>query len=136
MRKRNSVSLGDRIVSFLSYVTAGWFGMIFCIIVYLRKKVPSHFVRYNVFQSIFVSILFFVLSFGLGLILKFLSYIPFLNYLVATITFQFNRPVLFDYSLVQVFIIGLAVYMALISFMGRLPRVYWVSKIIDSSVSR
>ena len=94
----------------------------------------TRFVRYNVFQSIFISLLYFVLSFGFGLILKFLSYIPFLNYLVATITFQFNRPVLFDYSLIQVFMIGLTIYMAMISLLGRRPRVFWVSRIIDNSV--
>ncbi|MBO5385796.1 hypothetical protein J6A64_05720 [bacterium] len=134
MRKRRSVGIVDRLVAFLSYITAGWFGMIYCIVLFIAKKMPSRFVRYNVFQSIFISLLYFVLSFGFGLILKFLSYIPFLNYLVATITFQFNRPVLFDYSLIQVFMIGLTIYMAMISLLGRRPRVFWVSRIIDNSV--
>ena len=134
MRKRRTVGWLDRIISILSYITAGWFGMIYCIIMYFRKKMPSRFIRYNVFQSIFISLLFFVLSFGLGLLLKFLSYIPFLNYVVATITFQFNRPILLQYSLVQVFIIGLTLYMSVICLIGRLPRVYWVSKIIDNAV--
>lgn len=134
MRKRRSVGIVDRLVAFLSYITAGWFGMIYCIVLFVAKKMPSSFVRYNVFQSIFISLLYFVLSFGFGLILKFLSYIPFLNYLVATITFQFNRPVLFDYSLIQVFMIGLTIYMAMISLLGRRPRVFWVSRIIDNSV--
>lgn len=134
MRKRRSVGIVDRLVAFLSYITAGWFGMIYCIVLFIAKKMPSSFVRYNVFQSIFISLLYFVLSFGFGLILKFLSYIPFLNYLVATITFQFNRPVLFDYSLIQVFMIGLTIYMAMISLLGRRPRVFWVSRIIDNSV--
>lgn len=134
MRKRRSVGIVDRLVAFLSYITAGWFGMIYCIVLFVAKKMPSCFIRYNVFQSIFISLLYFVLSFGFGLILKFLSYIPFLNYLVATITFQFNRPVLFDYSLIQVFMIGLTIYMAMISLLGRRPRVFWVSRIIDNSV--
>lgn len=134
MRKRRSVGIIDRLVSFLSYISAGWFGMIYCIVLFVGKKMPSRFVRYNVFQSIFISLLYFVLSFGLGLILKFLSYIPFLNYLVATITFQFNRPVLFDYSFVQVFMIALTIYMSVISLFGRRPRVFWVSRIIDNAV--
>lgn len=132
---RRSVKLSDRLVSFLSYVTVGWFGMIYCIILFIGKKMPSAFVRYNVFQAIFISLLYFVLSLGLGLILKFLSYIPFLNYLVASITFQFNRPVFFEYSFVQTFMIGLTIYMAVISLLGKRPRVYWVSKIIDNSAN-
>lgn len=134
MRQRRSVGIVDRLVSFLSYITAGWFGMIYCIVLFIGKKMPSRFVRYNVFQSIFISLLFFVLSFGMGLILKFLSYIPFLNYLVASITFQFNRPVFFNYSLIQTFMIGLTVYMAIVAILGKRPRVYWVSNIIDNAV--
>ena len=134
MRRRRSVGIVDRLVSFLSYISAGWFGMIYCIVLFVGKKMPSMFVRYNVFQSIFISLLYFVLSFGFGLLLKFLSYIPFLNYIVATITFQFNRPVFFDYSFIQTFMIGLTIYMAVISILGRRPRVFWVSKIIDNAV--
>ena len=134
MRRRRSVGIVDRLVSFLSYVSAGWFGMIYCIVLFIGKKMPSMFVRYNVFQSIFISLLYFVLSFGFGLLLKFLSYIPFLNYIVATITFQFNRPVFFDYSFIQTFMIGLTIYMAVVSILGRRPRVFWVSKIIDNAV--
>jgi hypothetical protein len=134
MRRRRSVGIVDRLVSFLSYISAGWFGMIYCIVLFVGKKSPSMFVRYNVFQSIFISLLYFVLSFGFGLLLKFLSYIPFLNYIVATITFQFNRPVIFDYSFIQAFMIGLTIYMAVISILGRRPRVFWVSRIIDNAV--
>ena len=134
MRRRRSVGIVDRLVSFLSYISAGWFGMIYCIVLFIGKKMPSMFVRYNVFQSIFISLLYFVLSFGFGLLLKFLSYIPFLNYIVATITFQFNRPVIFDYSFIQAFMIGLTIYMAVVSILGRRPRVFWVSKIIDNAV--
>ena len=134
MRRRRSVGIVDRLVSFLSYISAGWFGMIYCIVLFIGKKMPSMFVRYNVFQSIFISLLYFVLSFGFGLLLKFLSYIPFLNYIVATITFQFNRPVIFDYSFIQAFMIGLTIYLAVISILGRRPRVFWVSRIIDNAV--
>ena len=134
MRRRRSVGIVDRLVSFLSYISAGWFGMIYCIVLFIGKKMPSMFVRYNVFQSIFISLLYFVLSFGFGLLLKFLSYIPFLNYIVATITFQFNRPVIFDYSFIQAFMVGLTIYLAVISILGRRPRVFWVSKIIDNAV--
>lgn len=134
MRKRKSVGLGDRFISAFSYLTVGWGGLICCVILYLQKKVPSQFVRYNVMQSIFISLLYFCLSFGLGLILKFLSYIPFLNYFVASITFQFNRPVLFNYSFIQLFMSLLILFLIMMSLMGRYPRVFWISKIVDRNV--
>ena len=79
--------------------------------------------------------MFFIISYGLELILKILSYVPFLNYIVAFISLQFTKPVFFQYSLGQVFIIGLTLYMAIFALLGKYPRVYWVSsKIIDRQV--
>lgn len=132
---RESIGVFDRLISFISYITAGWGGMIVLVIMYFRKKTPSRFLRYNAMQSIFISLFYFIIAMGLGLILKFLSYIPFINYLVAQITFFFNRPFLFDYSLIQLFITGLIAYLAISSLLGIYPRVYWISKnIIDRNV--
>lgn len=132
---RDSIGILDRIISFLSYITAGWGGMIVLVVMYFRKKTPSHFLRYNAMQSIFISLLYFIIAMGLGLILKFLSYIPFINYLVAQIAFFFNRPLLLDYSLIQLFTTCLIAYLAISSLLGIYPRVYWISKnIIDRNV--
>lgn len=132
---RDSIGIFDRIISFLSYITAGWGGMVVLVVMYFRKKTPSHFLRYNAMQSIFISLLYFIIAMGLGLILKFLSYIPFINYLVAQIAFFFNRPLLLDYSLIQLFTTCLIAYLAISSLLGIYPRVYWISKnIIDRNV--
>ena len=132
---RDSIGIFDRIISFLSYITAGWGGMIVLVVMYFRKKTPSHFLRYNAMQSIFISLLYFIIAMGLGLILKFLLYIPFINYLVAQIAFFFNRPLLLDYSLIQLFTTCLIAYLAISSLLGIYPRVYWISKnIIDRNV--
>ena len=132
---RDSIGIFDRIISFLSYITAGCGGMIVLVVMYFRKKTPSHFLRYNAMQSIFISLLYFIIAMGLGLILKFLSYIPFINYLVAQIAFFFNRPLLLDYSLIQLFTTCLIAYLAISSLLGIYPRVYWISKnIIDRNV--
>lgn len=132
---RDSIGILDRLISCISYITAGWGGMIVLVVMYFRKKTPSRFLRYNAMQSIFISLFYFILAMGLGLILKFLSYIPFINYLVAQIAFFFNRPLLLDYSLIQLFITGLIAYLAITSLFGIYPRVYWISKnIIDRNV--
>lgn len=132
---RDSIGILDRLISCISYITAGWGGMIVLVVMYFRKKTPSRFLRYNAMQSIFISLFYFILAMGLGLILKFLSYLPFINYLVAQIVFFFNRPLLLDYSLIQLFITGLIAYLAITSLLGIYPRVYWISKnIIDRNV--
>ena len=128
---KNSVGFFDRLVSCVSYLTAGWGGLIYCVVLYFRKKSPSHFVRFNVFQSIFISLLYFVLAMAIGLLFEYLSYIPFINIVVAQISYIFNRPLVADYSIVQLVVAGFVFYMSIFSLFGKEPRIYWVSKIID-----
>lgn len=130
----DSPSLGERIISCLSYLSAGWIGLIYCILLYFLKKSAGKFLRYNVFQSIFISLLYFVLCMTLGFICNILLVIPFINYLVSQILLIFNRPIFFEYSLIQTFVIGLVLYMAICSIVGRYPRIYKISKIIDYAV--
>ncbi len=133
MSSSYSIRLSDKIISCLTYLTTGWAGVIYFVYLYLRKKVPSRFLRYNVFQAIFISLLFFLVSEVVEIMCNFLSVIPIIKVIVLFFVFIFNRPVLFQYSLIQVFIIGLFLYMALWSLMGRYPKVVWVSKIIQNA---
>ncbi len=126
-----SVSIFDRIFSAISYLTAGWGGVIILFLLYLRKKHVSHFLRFNALQSIFLALLFFILSMGVGLIANILKYIPIINYIVNSILFFFNRPILFQWSFIQLFLLGLTVYMVVFSILGKYPRIYKLSKIID-----
>lgn len=128
-----SVSLSNRLVAMVTYLTAGWFGFFYAIVFFLLKKKLSPFLRYNILQAIFIAFVYFVLCMVLGLICSLLSHIPFVQIIVSWFQLLFNRPVFFQYSLVQLFICGLFLYMALISLMGRYPRVYWVSNIIERS---
>ena len=122
----NPPKLSDRLVSFVSYLTVGWGGLIYAFIMYLGKKPLSKFLR-------FISFLYFVLCMVLGFISDILLHIPLINYLVSKIVLFFNRPFIFDYSIIQSFMIGLFIYMSVFSLFGQYPRVYKLSKIIDSA---
>jgi hypothetical protein len=98
------------------------------------KRNSSRFLRYNVFQAIFISLLFYVIAMGLGYVLKLLSFIPFVNLIIANITLLFTHGLIFDYSIIQIGILGLVIYLAIFSLLGKAPRVYWVSNIIDRQV--
>lgn len=129
--QKYTINWFDRLGSAISYLTAGWGGVILLFIMYIRKKNVSHFLRFNALQSIFIALLFFVISMGIGLIADFLKLIPFINFLSAQILFLFNRPIFFNWSLIQVFLLGLTLYMVLFSLLGKYPRIYKLSKIID-----
>lgn len=129
----NSVKTIDKIISFLSYISAGWVGFIYCIILYIGKKSPSHFLRYNVFQSIFISLLYFVLAAVLGFVFNILLHIPILNAIISWIILLFNKPMLLQYSIIQILTIVLVFYLSVTSLLGRYPRIIWISKVIDNA---
>ncbi len=133
-KSQTPVSIGDRIISVISYVTAGWVGLIYMVILYFVGKPASLFLRYNIFQSIFISFFYFLLCMIFGFISNILLQIPLINALVSWFILLFNRPVIFEYSAIQSFVMGLFIYMTVMALMGKMPRVYWVSKIIDKSV--
>lgn len=135
MSGKISVGLFDRLISSLSYLTVGWAGLIYCVILYFRKKSPSAFVRFNVFQSIFISLLYFVLAMALGLICDLLVHVPVINIIISYISYIFNSPLIFEYSILQAVVTLLILYLSIFSLLGRRPRIYWISRIIDGAAS-
>lgn len=125
------IPLFERIVSSVSYLTMGWGGMIYLIYTALRHKNLSHFTRFNIFQSIFLAFLYFVLAMTIGFILTILSYIPLINILAAKLTHLLHKNFLFDYSLIQILVFGFILYMSIYSLFGKYPRLYGLSNIID-----
>lgn len=134
MSAQGQAGFVDRIVSALSYFSAGWAGIIYFVILYINKKTPSRFACYNVFQSIFISILFFLIAEVFKLVCNLLLVIPFVKVVVTWFLFIFNRPFILHYSIIDVFVIVLFFYMAVWSFAGKYPKVPFVSKIISGYV--
>lgn len=129
--RNKKISIEERLVSAITYFTMGCGGVLYCIYAYFRKINLTYFVRYNIFQSIFLSLLYFCIALAIGLIMTFLSYIPGIKYIAAQLSFLFNEEILGDYSFVQIIVFGIILYASILSFFGRIPRIYWVSRIID-----
>lgn len=126
----------ERLVVSLSYITMGFVGFIWLILGIFTRSHLSPFTQYHVFQSIFISIAYFLLSMLCGFVMDILKFIPFINKLVAQIYFMLNAPVIGSYSIIQTFIYLFIIYLAVTSFMGRYSRVPWVSNIIDENIGR
>lgn len=126
----------ERIVSSLSYLTMGMAGFIWLIIGLFTNVSLRPFLKYHIFQSIFLSLLFTVLSLLISFISAILSYIPIINKIVAQIAFLLNQPLIFNYSLLQAAIYLLIIHLAVTSFMGRYSYIPWVSDIIAQNTRR
>ena len=125
-----TINIADRIMSALSYLSAGWLGIIYCIILHFAKKHINGFVRFNVMQSIFLALLYFVLAVLLNFTFSILSHIPLIQQLVAWIQLIFFRPVIWHYSLIGAFVTGVMIYLVVWSLLGRKPIIYGISKIL------
>lgn len=126
----------ERIIAALTYLTMGMVGFIWLIIGLFTKARLKPFLQYHIFQSIFISLGFAVLSILIGWISNLLSFIPIINQIVAQITFWLNMPLIFDYSLIQALIYLFLIYLAVTSFIGKYSYIPWVSDIIDQNISR
>ena len=132
----NTPYLIERIIASLSYMTMGMVGFIWLIIGLFTKASLKPFLKYHIFQSIFISLGFAVLSIFVGWVSNILSFIPFINKLVAQINFLLNMPLIFDYSILQTVIYVFLIYLAVASFAGKFSYIPWISDIIDQNVER
>lgn len=126
----------ERIVAALSYLTMGFAGFIWLILGLFTRANLRHFMQYHIFQSIFISIAFVLLSYIVDFLSNILSFIPLINKLVAQLTFLLNMPFVFDFSIIQVIIYLFLIYLAITAFMGKYSYVPFVSEIIDQNVRR
>lgn len=134
--RNESPYLIERLIAALSYLTMGMVGFVWLIIGLFTSARLKPFLQYHIFQSIFISLGFAVLSILVGWISNLLSVIPFINKVVAQINFLLNMPLIFDYSLLQTVIYAFLAYLAITSFIGRFSYIPWVSDIIDQNISR
>ena len=135
-KENNSPYILERLVAGFSYLTMGMAGFIWLIISLFTKAGLKPFLQYHIFQSIFISLAFAVLSIFVGWLSNILSFIPFINKIVAQITLLLNMPLIFDYSLIQAVIYLLLIYLAVMAFAGKYSYIPWISDIIDQNVSR
>ena len=126
----------ERIIAALTYLTMGMVGFIWLIIGLFTKARLRPFLQYHIFQSIFISLGFAVLSILIGWLSNIFSFIPIINQIVAQLTFWLNMPLIFEYSLIQTVIYIFLMNLTISSFVGKYSYIPWVSDIIDQNISR
>lgn len=134
--RERSPYLIERIVVSLSYLTMGFIGFIWLILGAFTKSQSSSFVRYHIFQSIFISILLFILNVLLGIINDVLSFIPIIKVFTQQIYYLFNAPLFMNYSLIQMVMYLFIAYLMITSALGVYTYVPFVSDIISQNVGR
>lgn len=123
----------ERILSVATYLTAGGVGFVWLIIAAFMRKQVTPFLMYHIMQSIFISILFFLISILGELLFVILSKIPLINALPYLINMPL--PLFFGLSFVQLITTSIILYLAITSGMGYYSYLPWVSDIIKGNTS-
>lgn len=123
----------ERIIGALTYVNC-LIGLVWLIIAALMKKGIRPFLKYHIYQSLFLAFLLFLVGAGLNLIMRIINFIPFVNKIVSLITFYINTPILMGYSIVGLLIYLVIIYLIIGALMGRYSYFPWVSDIIKSNI--
>ena len=121
----------ERILSAATYLTAGGVGFVWLIIAAFLRKQVTKFLMYHILQSIFLSILFFLISVLANLVFVILYKIPIIN----AIPYLLNMPLTFalGLSIIQIFTTTVIIYLAVTSFMGYYSYLPWVSSVIKGN---
>ncbi len=133
-RDFNKPFMIERIIASLSYLTVGFVGCAWLIISKFAGLRLTKFLTFHVFQSIFLSIGYVLLSFLITFIVQFLSIIPIVNKITMQVIFLLNMPILVGYSIIQIFIYGIMLYCIITSFAGKYTKIPYVSDIIGYNV--
>lgn len=124
----------EKIIAALSYITMGFVGFFWLLIGLFTKSNIRPYLKYHIFQSIFISIAYFLLCQFLGLIMNILSIIPFVNQIIMQFTLYLNMSLLFGFSTIQLVLYAIMLYLVVTSFRGQFSYLPWISDIIKANV--
>ena len=126
----------EKIIASLSYLTGGFIGFVWLVLGIITKNNLRPFLKYHVYQSIFLSIVFFLVSTFVNLLLGILSYIPIIKNIVGQIAFFLSAPLIANFSLISLVIIIVELYLILGVLQNKYSYIPWVSDVINYNVRR
>ena len=130
---RRAPSAIEKFVAILSYINP-LIGFIVIIISAIMKKDMRPFLKYHVFQSIFLAFTLWIIASGLTLLMNIVSYIPIVKNIVSMITFFLNTPIIAHLSVIQCGYLLLVIYLIIGVLRNSDSFVPWVSNIIKSNL--
>lgn len=131
---QNQPMMMEKLIAAFTYITFGFVGFIWLLIGLFTKSNLRPYLKYHIFQSIFISIAYFLFCAILDLVMKILSIIPIVNQLILQFTFYLNAPFFFGFSLIECVIYIIIAYLVVTSFQGKYSYLPWISDIVKANV--
>jgi len=128
--------VAEKVIAVLSYATAGIVGFVWFLIGHFTKQNLRPFLKYHIYQSIFLAVLFSVGFYILDILFKILSYIPIIKNIVFWLSLPFIMPLLHGLTIVNIAVLILIVYLCVGVLLNRFSFIPWVSNIIRYNIER
>lgn len=129
----SSPTLFEKLIAAASYIFP-LIGFVFIIIAALMKKDMKPFLKYHIFQSIFIAFTLWIVVSGLTLAMNIVSHIPGIKNIVGIVTFFLNTPLFFGFSIVTFIYFVFVLYLILGVLRGSDSYVPWISNIIKTNL--
>jgi hypothetical protein len=120
-------TMPDRLISAGSYMTMGLVGFVWLIVVSLQKGVLKTFLKYHIFQSIFITVLVAIFNILIGIFLKYALLIPVAGDVVALIVGFLTMVVFGDMSIIHLLFSLIVLYFAITALLGKYSYFPWIS---------
>lgn len=131
---QNEPLLIEKLISALSYLTSGIIGFLWFLIALFTKNNLRPFLKYHIYQSVFISMGLLLLAFFIGALCNILSYIPGVNLIIMQGSYLLNTPLISHYSLIDLVLGSLLIYLVVTSLIGQYSYIPWISDIIKINV--
>lgn len=127
-------AISDRLISMLFYYTFGMFGLIWLIWANVTKNRITRFVNFNIYQSIFLSVIFAVISYIYSIMYDLIVKVPFVgNLLYKFNLFFFETPLFFTFTFSGLIITLFLLYIFAMLLMGKIPFLPIISNIVKTN---
>lgn len=122
----------DRLIAIASYLTGGLVGLIIIIYTTLTGKFLKSYLKFHIYQSIFIPIVLYVFNLLLSILMGFVRFIPIVGFLINNYIYNplFEYPLIFGYSIVVTVFYIFWSYLIITALLGKYSEVPWVSKIV------
>lgn len=129
--KKPSITSGEKIIAAATYLTTGIIGFIWIIISQVTKSKIKPFLKFHIYQSIFLSILFYVFDLILQILVGIVVKIPLIGSLIYSVYFYiFNLKLIFGYSIINTLMFAIIIYLVLSALTGKDGKLPWISNTV------
>lgn len=130
-----SISTKDKVISVLSYFTFGLFALIWLVYVNVAQKSMTKFLMFNIYQSIFLSVLLCIMSYIYSIAINLMSVIPVIGKIAIAFNVFFNAtPIYSTFTISGFLVVCLAGYLSFLAIMGKKSFIPYISKIVEINI--